>query len=59
VNTPQATAQVPFALHVIAPGTFRLRVTGDDDFEGSANSVEPVNILAGQTMQTGNVSLLR
>src|SRR5262249_10308726 len=59
VDSPQGTGQAAFAMHVIPPGSFTLRITGDDDFEGITNSVSPVTVTGGKSAPVGTVSLFR
>lgn len=56
---PQASAQATFYLHAVPPGTYSLKVVGDDTFEGSTSTPVSVTVAAGQDVQAGTVTLTK
>ncbi len=56
---PLNNTQAPFAIHAVPPGAYTLRVTGMDEFQGSNTAPTPVQVSAGQEVQSLAVPLIR
>lgn len=58
-EAPQTGAQAGFVMHAVPPGSYSLRVLGDDSFQGAVTTVEPVQVTVGQSAQVDAVTLRR